>query len=140
LLVLFGIGVIALGLIALTQGSDIDRFIRNNDIAIFGSRLSRDTLRSALTPSPGILFVLGALQLLSGVGVMAHRSWGRWLGFLLALLGLIVSIFAVSIAFALAGGFTLPVIIGVVLLIGYVLIILALIAGGSHFRRRYQTR
>ena len=84
--------------------------------------------------------VLGALQLLCGVGVMAHKSWGRWLGFLLALFGLIVTIFAVSIAYALGGGFTLPVIIGVVLLVGYVLIVLTLLAAGRHFRRKSPAR
>jgi hypothetical protein len=136
LLLLFGIGVIALGVLTIGQGSEIDRFIRNNQIAIFGSQISRDTLRSVLAPSPGILIFLGVLQLVAGVGVMAHRSWGRWLGALMALIGLVVSIFAVSIAFALAGGFTLPVIIGVVLLVGYALILLALVAGGGHFRRR----
>ena len=105
----------------------------------FGSQISRDTLRSVLTPSPGVLMFLGLLQLVAGAGVMAHRSWGRWLGVLLALIGLGVSIFAVSIAFALAGGFTVPVIIGVVLLVGYALILLALVAGGGHFRRRQVT-
>ena len=71
---------------------------------------------------------------------MAHRSWARWLGFLMAVVGLGLSIFAVSIAFALARGFTVPVIIGVVLLVGYALILLALVAGGRHFRRRSGTR
>ena len=138
--VVFGIGVIALGFFALTQGQDIARFIRDNDIKVFGVLIGRDTLRAALTPSPGILMFLGALQLISGVGVMAHKSWGRWLGFLLALFGLIIGIFAFSIGYAIAGGFTVPVIIGVVFLVGYILIILALIAGGAHFRRKTPAR
>ncbi|HEY7023464.1 MAG TPA: hypothetical protein VH371_00740 [Candidatus Limnocylindrales bacterium] len=136
LLVVFGIGVIALGFFALTQGQDIARFIRDNDIKVFGVLVSRDTLRAALTPSPGILMFLGALQLIAGVGVMAHKGWGRWLGLLLALFGLIIAIFAFSIGYAIAGGFTVPVIIGVVFLVGYILIVLALIAGGAHFRRK----
>jgi hypothetical protein len=140
LLVVFGIGVIALGFFALTQGPDIARFIRDNDIKVFGVLISRDTLKSALTPSPGILMFLGALQLIAGAGVMGHKSWGRWLGFLLALLGLIASIFAFSIGYAIAGGFTLPVIIGVVFLVGYILIVLALIGGGAHFRRKTPAR
>ena len=140
LLVVFGIGVIALGFFALTQGPDIARFIRDNDIKVFGVLISRDTLKSALTPSPGILIFLGALQLIAGAGVMAHKSWGRWLGFLLAVLGLIVSIFAFSIGYAIAGGFTLSVIIGVVFIVGYVLIVLALIGGGAHFRRKTPAR
>jgi hypothetical protein len=136
LLVVFGIGVIALGFFTLSAGSDIARFIRDNDIKVFGFLLSRDTLRAVLTPSPGILMFLGALQLIAGIGVMSHKRWGRWLGFLLALLGLIVSIFAFSIGYAIAGAFTVPVIVGVVFLVGYILILLALIGGGSHFRRK----
>ena len=50
------------------------------------------------------------------------------------------SIFAFSIGYAIAGGFTLPVIIGVVFLVGYVLIVLALIGGGAHFRRKTPAR
>lgn len=136
LLLVFGIGVIGIGFLALTQGQEIARFIVSNDIAIFGTQISRDTLRTALSPSPGVLIVLGALQVLSGVGVMAHKSWARWLGFVLALLGLLVTVFGVSIGLAVAGGFTLAVIIGVVLLVGYILIVVALLAGGSHFRRK----
>lgn len=140
LLVVFGIGIIALGFFTLGQGAALSQFIRDNDIKVFGAQLSRDLLRSVLAPSPAILMVLGTLQLICGIGVMAHKSWGRWLGFLIALLALVVSIFAVSIAYALAGGFTLPVIVGVVLLVGYVLIVLTLLAAGSHFRRRVAPR
>ena len=140
LLVVFGLGIIVLGIFTLGQGAALSQFIRDNDIKVFGTQLTRDLLRTVLTPSPAILMVMGALQLLCGIGVMAHKSWGRWLGFLLALLGLIVSIFAVSIAYALAGGFTVPVIIGVVLLVGYVLIVLTLLAGGSQFRRKVAPR
>ena len=136
LLVVFGIATIVLGVFALTQGPDIARFIRDNDIAIFGAQISRDTLRSVLTPSPGFLIFIGVLQFISGAGVLAHKSWGRWLGFVLALLGLIAAVFAVSIGLAVAGGVTPPVIIGVVLLVGYALMLLALLAGGGHFRRK----
>jgi len=136
LLVIFGIGVIALGVFTITQGQEIARFIRDNDIAIFNTQISHDTMRSILTPSPGVLIVTGLLQFIFGVGVMAHKSWGRWLGFLLALIGLAVAVVAVSIALALSGGFTVPVIIAVVALVGYALIVLALLAGGGHFRRK----
>jgi hypothetical protein len=136
LLLVFGIGVAALGVFALNLGGDIGRFIRDNDIAIFGSQISRDTLRSVLSPSPGVLIALGVVQLLCGAGVLAHKSWGRWLGFVVALLGLLVSLVAVSVGLALAGGLTPAVIVAVVLLVGYALIVLALLAGGRHFRRK----
>ena len=139
LLLVFGLGVIALGVFTITQGQEIARFIDRNDIAIFGSTLSRDTLRSVLSPSPGILIVVGVLHLLAGLGVFSHRSAGRWFGFLLALVGLLVSVVAVSLALALSGGFSVAAIICVVLLVGYALICLALLAGGKHFHRQTVT-
>ena len=80
------------------------------------------------------------LELIAGIGVFVHQRWARWLGFLLAIFGLVISVFSVSIGYALARGFTLPVIIGVVAVIGYILILLALLGGGSHFRRRVAPR
>jgi hypothetical protein len=136
LLIVFGIGLIALGAFTFTQGTELGRFIRDNTIAVFGSTISRETLRSVLSPAPGVLIVLGALQLISGIGVLAHKGSGRWLGVLLALLGLLAAVFSLSIALALSTAVTVPVLVAVVLLIGYAIVLLALIAGGSHFRRR----
>jgi hypothetical protein len=136
LLVVFGVGVALIGAWALTQGPEIGRFIRDNDIAIFGTQLDRETLRSILSPMPGVLMVIGLLQLIAGVGVLAHKGWGRALGILLGILGLLVSVFAVSTALALAPGLSVPMLVAATLLIGYAVILLALFAGGSHFRRR----
>jgi hypothetical protein len=121
----------------LTQGPAISAFIRENDIALFGSQLSRETLRSILSPMPGVLMVVGLLQVISGIGVFAHKGWGRALGILFAVLGVLVGVFAVSTALALAPGLSVPMLIAVVLLVGYAFILLALFAGGSHFKRRY---
>jgi hypothetical protein len=137
ILVLFGLAVAAIGAWSFTQGPEIGRFIRDNDVGIFGTQIPRETLRAVLSPMPAVLIVVGILQLLSGAGVFAHKGWARALGLLLALLGLLVALFAVSLAVALAPGASIPVIISVVLLIGYALVVLALIAGGNHFRRRY---
>jgi hypothetical protein len=137
LLVLFGLALAAIGAWAFTQGPEIGRFIRDNDVAVFGSQLDRETLRAVLSPMPAVLIVIGLLQLIAGAAVMAHKGWGRALGLLLALLGLLVSLFAVSMALALAPGASIPVIVAVVLLIGYAFVVLALMAGGKHFRRRY---
>jgi hypothetical protein len=136
LLILFGLGVAVLGGWVLTQGPELGRFIRDNDIAIFGTQIQRDTLKAILEPMPGILMVLGVLQLLVGAVILAHRGWARWLGGLLALLGLLVSIVALSAVIALVPGVSVQLGIAVVLLLGYAYILLALIAGGSHFRAR----
>ena len=136
-LIVFGLLVAVLGGWTLTQGPEIGRFIRDNDIAIFGRQIDRDTLRAVLSPMPGILMVIGVLQLLVGAVVFTHRGWSRWLGVLLALLGLLVSVVAVSGALALVPGVSIQLMIAAVLLLGYAYIVLALIAGGSHFRARY---
>ena len=65
-LVLFGIAVALLGGLTLTQGPEIGRFIRENDVAVFGRQIDRETLRAVLSPMPGVLMVLGLLQLVVG--------------------------------------------------------------------------
>jgi hypothetical protein len=136
LLVVFGIGVAVLGVFALTQGPQISAFIRDNDIGIFGTQLSRETLRSILSPMPGALMVIGLLHLIAGIGVLGHKGWGRGLGILFAVVGVLVSVFALSIAMALAPGLSVAALIAIVLVVGYIFILLGLFAGGSHFRRR----
>ena len=137
ILIIFGVAVAVLGAWTLTLGPDLGRFIRDNDIAIFGRQIERDTLKSIISPMPGILMVLGLLQLLVGAVVLAHRNWARWLGVLLALLGLIVSVIALSAVLALVPGVSVQLMAASTLVIGYALVLLALIAGGGHFRRRY---
>jgi hypothetical protein len=132
------IAVAAGGVWLLTQGPELSRFIRDNSISLFGNTIGRDTLRSLASPLPGVLMVVGVIQLLASVGVFAHKSWGRWLGVLLSLLGVIVGIVAASTAFALASGVSVGALVAVVILLGYAFALIALLAGGSHFKRRYQ--
>ena len=140
LLVIFGIGVALIGAWALTQGPEIGRFIRENDVAIFNRQIDRQTLSSFLSPMPGVLMVIGLLQVIAGAGVFAHKGWARAIGILISAVGLLVSIFAVSTALARAPGLSLPMLISVVLLVGYAFVLLALFAGGVHFRRRYRAQ
>ncbi len=135
-LIVFGVAVAVLGAWTLTLGSDLGRFIRDNDIAIFGRQIERDTLKAIIQPMPGILIVLGLLQLLVGAVVLAHRNWARWLGVLLALLGLVVSVIALSAVLALVPGVSVQLVVASALVIGYALVLLGLIAGGGHFRPR----
>jgi hypothetical protein len=139
-LILFGIAVAILGGLTLTQGPEIGRFIRDNDVAVFGRQIDRETLRTILSPMPGVLIVIGLLQLVVGAVILSHRGWARWLGVLLSLLGLIIGIVALSGVMALAPGASVPLMISAVLLVGYAFVLLALIAGGSHFRKNYPGR
>jgi len=46
-------------------------------------------------------------------------------------------VFAVSASLALAPGLSLAMILSIFILLGYVYILIALLAGGSHFKLRY---
>ena len=142
LLVVFGLVIAVAGGWGFTQGNELGRFVREyaDRIAIFGQRVDRDTLRTFLSAMPTSLVITGIAQLLIGAGVVAHKGWARGLGVLLSLLGLLVGVFAVSAALALAPGLSVPMLIAIVLLLGYAYVLLALLAGSGHFRARYAGR
>ncbi len=137
LLIVFGLFIAGVGAWLFTQGPELGRFIRDNDIAVFGTQIDRETMRTIVSPLPTVLIVFGLLHLIAGGGVLAHKGWGRAISALLAILGLVASLFVVSAALALAPGVSVAMVAGVVLVLGYAFALLALIAGGSHFRARY---
>ena len=134
-LLLFALGLVVVlaGIWTLTQGAELGRFIRENDVAVFGRQVDRDTLRTVLSLLPAILILLGVLHLLASVGVFGHRAWGRWLGVLMAVLGLVMGIFGVSAGLAF-GGVSLTTIVAIVLVVAYAYVVLALATGGRHFQ------
>ncbi len=134
LLLIFGIGVAALGVFSLTQGSEFARFLARPEVTF--SILGKEQVRTILSAMPGILIVSGSLMLLAAVGALAHRGWGRWLGVLFALMGAVAAGYVISVALQLSSAFTVQLLITVVALVGFILIVLGLLAGGSHFRRR----
>jgi hypothetical protein len=141
LLVIMGVVLAVLGAWLLTQGpalSDLVQRLRSVDLVVF--KPTRDQLRSLVSASPGTLMVFGVLQLLIGAFVLGHRSWARWLGLLLALLGLMFSIVAVTSTMALVPGASVQLIVASAFLIAYAFVVLALIAGGGHFRARHPGR
>lgn len=140
LLAVFGIIDIVAGAWLLGQGNELRSFIQRTTINMFGSSIDRETMRAVLAPMPGVLIVLGALEVILGAGIFAHKGWARAVAILFSLLGLLIGVVGVSFALALAPGFSVPLIGAIVVLLGYAFILLALIAGGSHFRRRYPKR
>jgi hypothetical protein len=140
LLAVFGLIDIVAGAWLLGQGNELRSFIQRTTINLFGAGIDRETMRSVLSPMPGVLIVLGALEVILGVGIFAHKRWARALSILLSLFGLVLGVVGVSFALALAPGFSVSLIGAIVVLLGYAFILLALIAGGSHFKRRYPGR
>jgi hypothetical protein len=141
LLVIMGIMLAVLGAWLFTQGpalSDLVQRLRRVDLVVF--KPTRDQLRAAISASPGTLMVFGVLQLLIGAFVLGHRSWARWLGVLLALLGLMFSIVALTSTMALIPGTSVQLIVASAFLVAYVFVVLVLVAGGGHFRPRHPGR
>ena len=138
LLVIMGVALLVLGAWLLTQGpalTDLVQRLRSVDLVVF--KPTRDTIRSVVSASPGMLMVFGVLQLLVGAFVLGHRSWARWLGVLIGLIGLLLSIVAVTSTVALVPGTSVQLIVAIALLIAYAFVVLALIGGGGHFTARY---
>jgi hypothetical protein len=136
LLLVLAVGMAVAGGWLYTQGNEMGRFIRDNSISLFNNPIPRETLRSLASILPATLIVFGVLELLFAIGVLAHRSWGRWLGMLMALLGVVASVLAVAVALALESSLTLPALEGLTLLVAYALTLLLLLAGGGHFKAR----
>ena len=136
LLLILAVGVAVAGGWLFTQGDAMGRFIRDNSISLFNTPIQRETLRSIASALPATLIVLGVLQLLFAVGVFTHHGWGRWLGVLMTLLGIVASVFVIAIALALEASLSVAALIGLSLLVAYALTLLLLLAGGGHFRAR----
>ncbi len=87
----------------------------------------------------GLAFVVvfwGILEIVASIGMFLHRGWGRAIGLVVGVVGLIFGVLAllgsVSSSDATTGGIGFSL----VFLAGYGLTVLALVTGGEHFRRR----
>ena len=86
---------------------------------------------AALVLAFGTVLVVGVLHLLSGVGLLMHKSWARAIGIVLALLGTLFS--AAGVLYAATPN-TIPP--AAIVPAAYAFTLLALILGGGHFVRR----
>jgi hypothetical protein len=136
LLAVFGFVDIGGGVWLLGQGRELAQFVERTSINLFGTTLDRPTMRALLSPLPGVLIVLGLLEVLTGLFIVAHKGWARAIGIILALVGLVFGVASISFSLALAPGFSVQLIGSIVALIGYAFILLMLFAGGRHFHRR----
>ena len=94
----------------------------------------------------GIVIILGIMQAIGAIGILAHRAWGRAFGVVLGLLGTIAGIGMILSAidvnvgdFAIRGTLAndQPVLgFAILVAICYVFIFLAMFAGKRHFRKK----
>ncbi len=94
----------------------------------------------------GILLLLGLVQMIGAVGILAHRKWGRAFGIVLGLIGTIwgigmvltslnFSIGDVDIDGALAGD-EAALGVSILFLIFYLIVLLAMFLGRRHFKKK----
>ena len=135
-LLLFGLILTLVGGTAAARPDLVDeavRIAREADV-----ELDRRALRTLLSTGAWVVLVIGALHLLSALGIFLHRQLGRFLGLALALAGSLIGVYSVTQALALAqrGEPVGPMLAALaVVATGYILVLFGLIAGGSHFRR-----
>jgi hypothetical protein len=120
IVVLMGVGILFLGLAA---GPLLDAF----DPTFPGTEF--------LTAVGLSVVVVGILEIAASIGVFEHRGWARWVGVILAVIGLIFGFFALlgSISDLNVDGASLVISILWVAANGF--IVAALAAGWDHFER-----
>lgn len=135
-LLLFSLLPTLFGVIALLAGNTASAM---NDLATqfrsYGVDITAEQLRTALVVVGAVLTIFGVLGLLGGIGMLLHRTWGRILAILVALLGTLFGIVAVMGALNGNSGSGGSIIIPLVILVGYGFVLLAAATGGRHFRR-----
>jgi uncharacterized membrane protein HdeD (DUF308 family) len=143
LLLVFGLIDAVGGFWLFNQTDDLRQLVSDlarRNFSVSGTLLDRNTLASILSPMPAIIAIFGVIEILTAVGIFAHKGWARALGVLGALLGLIASVAGLSFTLALVPGVSVQLLGAIVVILGYAFILLALIAGGKHFRRRLPQR
>jgi hypothetical protein len=82
-----------------------------------------------------IALVWGLLEIVGAIGMFAHRGWGRAIGLVVGVLGLLL--WGLSLLSALGGGADAGSSIAFTgaLAAGYGLTVFALVTGSAHFRR-----
>jgi hypothetical protein len=87
-----------------------------------------------------IFIIVAVLHFVAGIGVLAHRTWARWLGIVIGVLGLVLGILAILGSVGdptmAAGDWLVPV----AWTVAYVLALVGLAGGGRQFERRYPYR
>ena len=136
ILLIYGIPALIFGglvtLVALSIGDEFTRQLRAQ-LEAEGLAIDVGAMLRVVVVVFVIVLVLGLLHLVAAIGVFLHKSWGRLLGIVLGVLGVLLGV--LSVVPALGVGESGSLVFGVLLLLGYGLVVLGLLGGGSHFRR-----
>lgn len=83
----------------------------------------------------GGIVVVAILQVIAGIGALAHREWARIIGIVIAVLGTLLG--ALAVIGVLVDPDPFGLVIALFFVGGYALALFGLIAGSVHFRRHY---
>ena len=87
----------------------------------------------------GLAFIVvfwGLLEIVAAIGMFVHRGWGRALGLVIGVAGVVFGVLALLGSFTASEASGGGIGFSLVLVAGYGLTVLALVTGGEHFRRR----
>lgn len=101
------------------------------DAALQLNRAEADALKVVI----GGVLVVALVQVIAGIGVLAHREWARIMGIVTAVLGTLVG--ALAVIAVMAEPDPPALVFALALLSGYALALFGLIAGAAQFRRYY---
>lgn len=105
-----------------------------------GVRIEPTAVLSVVTGFFVVLLLLGVLHVAAAIGVLAHRTWGRVLGVLLATLGAASSALLLLRAIEPHAGRVSSVVAVLAVLVPYLITLLALLFAGDHFRQHHRRR
>lgn len=105
------------------------------DSAVSQSGLRADTgVRNAMRVVLAIFALMGVLQMIAAVGIFLRKSWARYVGIALAIMGTLLGVIVLVDTLESGGG---AVAVWLLIAAGYAFSLFALIAGASHFSRGY---
>lgn len=84
-----------------------------------------------------ILLSIGILEIVASIGVFVHKGWARWLGIVMAAIGLVFGFLLLFATFMPPAGPAIEMLITIVWLAGHGFVVAALAVAGEHFRPVY---
>jgi len=99
-----------------------------------------DLIAGFIVGLAAILLIIGILEIIGSVGVFVHKGWARWLGIVLATIGLVIGFLVLIGTFLPPAGGAGDVIFALLWLAAHRFVVAALAARGEHFQPAYPRR